>query len=221
VNVADVMSANVMVTTEDVPLRRLAAELAEHGISGMPVVRDGEVVGVVSETDVLAKTRRPAPAPDGLMERLFHPGADGDGKRDATTAGEAMTAPAVTVPSFSSVAAAASRMLEHGVNRLPVVDGGRLVGIVTRADIVRAFARPDAAIEVDARGQVAFQQELGGEQTTILVKVREGVAMLTGVVREEAQATALEHVVREVPGVVSVRSEITWPERRASALRAT
>jgi signal-transduction protein with cAMP-binding, CBS, and nucleotidyltransferase domain len=188
----------------------------------MPVVRDGEVVGVISEADVLAKARRPELPREGLLERLLHPAPADDGKRDATTVGEAMTTPAITVPSFCSVALAAARMLEHGINRLPVVDNTRLVGIVTRADIVRAFARPDTAIEIDAREQVAFQQDLGHESASILVKVIDGEAMLTGVVRTEEQAKALAQVVRDVPGVIAVHSEISWSEngRRASALRA-
>jgi CBS domain-containing protein len=210
--VADVMSKHVYVTTEDVPLRQLAAQLGSHGISGMPVVRDDEVVGVISEADVLAKTRRPAEPRDGVLDRLLHRGEEEDDKHDATLVHEAMTRPAITVPSFCSVATAASRMLEHNVNRLPVVDNARLVGIVTRADIVRAFARPDAAIEQDARETVEFQQQLGGEHAAVLVKVSDGEAMLTGAVRTEAQARALERVVRDVPGVVSVRSEITWFE---------
>jgi CBS domain-containing protein len=221
--VADVMSKDVHVTTEDVPLRQLAAQLGSHGISGMPVVRDGAVVGVISEADVLAKTRRPAEPRDGVFDRLLHRGAEEDDKHDAIVVRDAMTSPAITLPSFCSVATAASRMLEHKVNRLPVVDNTRLVGIVTRADIVRAFARPDAAIAQDARGVVEFQQELGDEHATVLVKVIDGEAILTGAVRTESQATTLAHVVREVPGVARVRSEITWSERgpRASALRAT
>jgi CBS-domain-containing membrane protein len=211
--VADVMSRDVYTTTEETSLRQLARELGQHGISGMPVLRDGAIVGVISETDVLAKARRPVAAAGGRLERLLHPhAAGGDGKHDAALVGEAMTAPAVTVPSYCSVATAAARMLEHGINRLPVVEGHRLAGIVTRADIVRAFARPDAAVEQDAREQVAFQQELENESASVLVKVSDGDAFLTGSVRTQDQAETLAHMVREVPGVVTLRSELTWSE---------
>jgi CBS-domain-containing membrane protein len=212
--VADVMTDDVYTTTEDTPLRRLAGTLGQHGISGMPVVRDGQVVGVISESDVLAKARRAAADTRGMLERLLHPGAaEHDAKHEATLVGEAMTAPAITVSSFCSVATAATRMLSHGVNRLPVVDDGCLIGIVTRADIVRAFARPDADVEHDAREQIALQQALADDPATVLVKVTEGDAVLTGVVRTQNQAETLSHVVREVPGVVAVRSNLTWPER--------
>jgi CBS domain-containing protein len=211
--VADVMSRDVYPTTEDTPLRVLARELGRHGISGMPVVREGAVVGVISEADVLAKARRPVEAAGGILERLLHPGAAGaDGKHEATLVREAMTAPAITVPAYCSVATAAARMLEHGINRLPVVERGRVAGIVTRADIVRAFARPDAAVEKDAREEIALQQAVANDPASVLVKVSDGDACLTGAVRTQDQAETLAHVVREVPGVVSVRSDLTWSE---------
>lgn len=210
--VEDVMTVDVTTTTPGTPLRVLARELGRHGISGMPVVDDGRVVGVISEADVLAKARRAPGDTRGLLERLLHPGAQEDAlKHEAVVVGDAMTAPAITVESFCSVATAAARMLEHGVNRLPVLSSGRLAGIVTRADIVRAFARPDAEVEADAREQLAFQQALAGNASTVLVKVVDGDAVLTGAVASGDTAEILQHVVREVPGIVSVRSALSYP----------
>jgi CBS domain-containing protein len=210
--VEDVMTVAVTTTTPETPLRVLARELGQHGISGMPVVEDGRVVGVISEADVLAKARRAPHDARGPLERLLHSGVPEDAvKHQATLVGEAMTAPAITVESFCSIATAAGRMLEHGVNRLPVLSGGRLVGIVTRADIVRAFARPDTDVEADAREQLAFQQAMAGRPSTVLVKVTDGDAVLTGAVGGSDEAEILQHVVREVPGVVTVRSNLSFP----------
>ena len=99
-----------------------------------------------------------------------------------------MTVPAITVPSYASIATAAGRMLEHHVNRLPVVDVGRLVGIVTRADLVRAFARSDEEIAADAREQLALQQALEGDRDAVGIEVRDGEAVLTGAVRRRSNA---------------------------------
>jgi CBS domain-containing protein len=114
--------------------------MLEYGISGMPVVQDGRVIGVVSETDVLYKERT-IPHRDGLVDSIAHYAEDPPrAKVEAQTAREAMTAPAVTVAPERSVADAAALMLDVGIDRLPVISGGLLAGILTRADIVRAFA---------------------------------------------------------------------------------
>jgi CBS domain-containing protein len=210
--VADVMTADVTTTTPETSLRSLARALGQHGISGMPVVDDGAVVGVISEADVLAKTRPTPEDTRGRLERLLHPAAFEDAaKHDAILVADTMTSPAITIESFCSVATAATRMLEHGVNRLPVVTGSALVGIVTRADIVRAFARPDEEIEQDAREELAYQTALAGSPGTVLVKVVDGGAVLTGIAGSEDQAELLREAVRQIPGVTDVRCDLTFP----------
>jgi CBS domain-containing protein len=128
--VSDVMTTEVVTTTRETTLRAAAAQLAAHHISGMPVVgADGQVVtGVLSASDVLAAQRR---------------GSARGPRAGARLVGDVMSAPAVTVSSSASVAGAAGRMFDHDVNRLPVIEHGRLVGIVSRADLVRAFAQAD------------------------------------------------------------------------------
>jgi CBS domain-containing protein len=138
--VSDVMTENVFTVTRDTPLVLVAVRMLEFGISGMPVVEDGRVLGVVSETDILYKERT-APDRQSLADWLAHyPDDPPRAKLEARTAGEAMTAPAVTVAPGRSVSDAAALMLDLGIDRLPVVSGGLLAGIVTRSDIVRAFA---------------------------------------------------------------------------------
>jgi CBS domain-containing protein len=138
--ISDVMSERVFTATPDMPLRLVAERMLEYGISGMPVVDGDRLLGVVSETDILFK-ERVAPERNGTADWLAHYVEDPPQRKlDANTAGEAMSAPAVTVSSHRSVADAAALMLELSIDRLPVVDEGRLVGIVTRADLVRDFA---------------------------------------------------------------------------------
>jgi CBS domain-containing protein len=208
------MSVDVVTTTVETPLKEAARVFAERGISGMPVLAgDGSVLGVVSEADVLAKERRLPDDERGSVARLLHPAPpEGARKHEARLVGDAMTSPAVTIGSFASIAAAADRMLEHGVNRLPVVDRGRLAGIVTRADLVRAFARSDEQIATDAREQLALQQALAGDMTVLGVTVTDGEAMITGAVRRRSDADIIPRLVRLVPGVVGVRSELSWSE---------
>jgi len=148
--VSDVMTENVFTVTRDTPLRLVAQRMLEYGVSGMPVVEDGRVLGVVSETDILFKERS-LPERESLADWLAHyPDDPPRAKLEARTAGEAMTAPAVVVAPGRSVSDAAALMLDLGIDRLPVVSGGLLAGIVTRADIVRAFAGDDRALLAQA-----------------------------------------------------------------------
>jgi CBS domain-containing protein len=149
--VSDVMTENVFTVTPDTPLSTAANRMLEFGVSGMPVVDDGRVVGVLSETDVLYKERE-APERHGLLDWIAHyPDDPPSGKLEAKTAGQAMTTPAVTIAPERHVADAAALMLELGIDRLPVVSGGLLAGIVTRTDIVRAFVCGAQSEDVDAR----------------------------------------------------------------------
>src|SRR6478735_1042227 len=153
--VSDVMTRDVVTVEEDTPLKDVAELLLEHDISGVPVVYEGRVVGVVSETDILYKERGPEGEPRGTISWLLDaPDANFRRKLAARTAGEAMSAPPVTIRPTRPLAQAAAMMLEHRVNRLPVVQGDRLVGLVTRTNMVRAFARSDKEIEQAIREDV-------------------------------------------------------------------
>jgi CBS domain-containing protein len=211
--VQDVMTREVATARPETSLKDVARELVARGISGMPVVDDdGTVLGVISEADVIAKERG-EPHEDGAMARLLHRVDPGErAKHDARVAGEAMTSPAITIESYWTIPGAAQLMLEHAVNRLPVVQRGRLVGIVTRADLVRAFARSDEEIAVDIRDHVALQEAMWHDAGAVAVEVAAGETTLTGNLRRRCDAELLPKLVAKVPGVVSVRSELTWSE---------
>jgi osmotically-inducible protein OsmY len=93
-----------------------------------------------------------------------------------------------------------------------VIQRGKLVGIVSRADIVRAFARSDDRVLAEVREQVELHQALNGESELLEVDVKDGEAVLTGAIRRRSDAEALSRLVRMVPGVVDVRSELSWSE---------
>jgi CBS domain-containing protein len=123
-----------------------------------------------------------------------------------------MTSPAVTVDAYYTLPGAAGEMLEHGVNRLPVLRAGELVGIVTRADLVRAFARADGDVLAEVREAVDLQRELWSDDAPVEISVDDGEVTLTGAVRRRGLAERLPSAARAVPGVVGVRSELTWSD---------
>jgi CBS-domain-containing membrane protein len=208
--VSDVMTRDVVTVEEDMPLKDVAELFLEHDVTGVPVVYEGRVVGVVSETDILYKERGSEGEPRGPIAWLLDaPEQDFRRKLAARTAGEAMSAPPVTIRPNRPLAQAAAMMLEHRVNRLPVVDGDRLVGLVTRSDMVRAFARSDGEIEQAIREDV-FLRTLWQSADGIVVDVSGGEVVLRGEVQSEAQADAIQLFASRVPGVVAVESYLAW-----------
>ena len=210
-NVREIMTTDVVQVGTETPLREVARTLAEHNISGVPVVADGAVVGVVSETDILFKERGPT-APDGLLARVLDPfSAKERAKVEALSAGDAMSSPAKTIAPWRSVASGATKMLDEEVNRLPVIDAdGALIGIVSRADLVRAFVRADEDIEREIRGDVLRKALWVGTPETVTVAVGEGKVALGGVVDTRSDSELISALVARVPGVVEVDSEVRW-----------
>jgi CBS domain-containing protein len=208
------MTTDVVTTTTETPLRDAVRTLAQSGISGMPVLSaDGAIAGVISEADVLAKERRLPDDERGPIGRWLGHVSAADPKHEARSVGDAMTSPAVVIPAYASISTAAGRMLEHEVNRLPVVDGrGKLVGIVSRADLVRAFVRTDEAIAADAREQIELQQALAGDTSMVGIEVKDGDVVLTGSVRRRSDAELIPQMVRHLPGVIEVRADLSWSE---------
>jgi CBS domain-containing protein len=215
--VQDVMSTDVVTVRPETPLKEVAQLLAARRISGVPVVSaEGEVVGVISEADLLVKEGG-LTASRGFLLSWFHDSRDHDdgAKLGARLAGEAMTSPAITIAPYRSTTAAAQQMLGHGVNRLPVVRDGSLVGIVSRADLVRAFARSDREVADEVREQVGFFVSLGddtGDFSAVTVNVDGGEVRLSGTVRRRTTAEALPEHVARIAGVVGVTSEVDWRE---------
>jgi CBS domain-containing protein len=196
--VSDAMTTEVVTVGPGTSLKEAARLLAENHISGLPVLdAAGAVVGVLTETDIVARqTGRPA-----RKRRLL--GSDSSEFEPATVAGEAMSAPPITIPPSAPLASAAWIMTRHDVNRLPVVAGDVLVGVISRGDIVRAFARSDDDIERELESDLlpAFNAE-------VTVAVSEGAVTLTGEVERTDDAVHIVRAVERLTGVVEVKSEL-------------
>lgn len=211
--VQDIMTREVLTIGPEASVRDVAAVLVEHGISGLPVCdAQRRLMGVISEGDILFKEHDPTGSSGGprpLSWLVDRTNARSIVKARAQTAGEAMTAPAVTISPYRGIQEAARLMVERGVNRLPVVAGDKLVGIVTRADLVRAFTRPDGEIEREIRSDV-IERNLWLDTGTVKLEVERGHVKLAGTLPTKSDAILLERLTRRVPGVVSVESAVTW-----------
>jgi len=205
--VSDLMTKDVVSVTPAMTLREAAALLVEKRISGMPVVNDeNEVVGVLSEADILVKAGGGV-SRNRLLGWLLEPDLGSEDKIRAETVGEAMSAPPLTIPSHRPVHEAARMMVAEGVNRLPVLENGKLAGIITRADVVRAFTRTDAEIAEEIRGEI-LRRTFWLEPGRVSVLVVDGHVSLEGEVETEADAEVLPSLVARVPGVVSVHADL-------------
>jgi CBS domain-containing protein len=185
--------------------------LTEHQISALPVLGDsGRVLGVVSEADLLPKEikaqRPPAPRPAFTPKeaQLRH-------KAEADTALELMTAPAITITADEDVAEAARRLETHRIKRLPVIDGERrLVGIVSRRDILRIFLRTDEELLDEVNALLVDDFWILPEGWS--ARVENGTVHLTGRMDRRSTVRIAESAVRRVDGVVAVESDLTFAE---------
>jgi CBS-domain-containing membrane protein len=206
--VNDVMSTEIVTVGPDTPYREIVDTLITHGFSSVPVTDDARnVLGVVSEADLLHKVERLG-APD--QRRIFEGRRRraGRAKAEGMTAAELMTAPAVTVTPDVPLAAAAARMDRMQVKRLPVVDDlGRLVGLVTRGDLLRVHLRSDEDIRRDIVEEV-FRRILAVPDDTVEITVRDGVVRLTGQLDRRTSAELAGRLAAQVSGVVSVENEL-------------
>jgi CBS-domain-containing membrane protein len=208
--VHEIMTTDVATTTPDTLLKDAAAELVRRKVSGMPVLEDGRIVGVLSEADILAKEGTDEKQ-GGFLQWLVDPTDPWLTTRfDAVTVEDAMSSPARTIKADRTVAEAATMMLEENVNRLPVVDtDGALVGLVSRADLVRAFVRSDDEIQREIQEDV-LKRVMWISPSEVSVTVENGVVTLEGQVASEADHDLLPTFVRRVPGVVDVSSTLTY-----------
>lgn len=210
--VRDVMTTSVVAVRKDASFKDMAAMLSSRRISAFPVVDEaGRVVGVVSEGDLLVKQAVQA---DGtsLLAVLRH--VREDEKAAGITAGDLMSEPAITIGPDSPVEQAARLMYDRRVKRLPVVNkAGRLVGIISRVDVLAVFSRPDA----DIRDEV-MHRVLPGIMPTVPknfnVAVRDGIVTISGEPQTDQPTHTIIDAVRHVEGVVAVRDRFSAPDRR-------
>jgi len=210
--VSDVMTTSVVTVDRITPYQDIDRLLTEHRISGVPVLMMGrQVAGVVSEADLLAaedETARQARMASAIGRRWWLR------KRPHTslTAGALMTAPAITIGPDATIPAAARLMNTHHLRRLPVIDeDGKLVGIVSRRDLLSVFLRPDADIVHDAR-QVLDEIPLA-DPKDVIVTVRHGVVTVAGTTQpepgqEQDLISLVLRLIWDIDGVVDVVNKL-------------
>jgi CBS domain-containing protein len=206
-NVADVMTRKVVSVGPEATYTEIVDAVVGNGVSAVPVVDvSGHVVGVVSEADLLPRVE--ATAADYRRTRLGRHTLDH--KAHAMRAAELMTAPPITTVPEAPVATAARTMESAHVKRLPVVDAdGRLIGIVSRRDLLRMYTRPDAAIRADVIDGVLVHS-LYVDPATVDVRVVDGVVALDGTVETRSLARLAVKLAAGVPGVVQVVDRLHW-----------
>jgi CBS domain-containing protein len=208
--VKDVMTASVVAVRQNADFKEMVTVMRSHKISAFPVIdADGKVVGVVSEADLLLKEATPA-LPQGAIRLAWR--LRQRSKADGATAAEEMTSPAVTIHEDAPVGQAARLMQSRRVKRLPVVDAdGRLRGIVSRADLLSVYERPDTDIRDEVIKDVLIG-EFGFDELMFAVTVKSGVVTVTGPVAKRPVALSLLATIRYVEGVVGVRDRLSYPE---------
>jgi CBS domain-containing protein len=207
--VGDVMTTNVVALRDDADYKEIVAVLRTYRVSACPVIDDGyRVMGLVSEADLLCKLTDPD-YPAGLERLRWR--LTQQTKANALTAGQLMTSPAIAVHPWATLAEAARQMEQRQIKRLPVVDQDeRLVGIVTRSDVLSVYERPDDDIR-DEVANVILGEEFDLDPDEFDVAVNSGIVTIAGPVDGLKTALRLLGRIRHSEGVVGTRDRLHYP----------
>jgi len=203
----DIMTTPVIAVRPETPIKEAAALLAGNGFTALPVVdAENRIIGIVTEAD-LVRDRVPRDP-----RALCHP-SEALATTTTTTVGEVMTTPVAGMGAGTDVAVLAKALLDDGHRSMPIVDGSRLIGIVTRRDIVRVIARDDKTIAEDIRHRL----EIYGGDRRWRVDVQDGmVAIGDQFDGDQGDAETDRHVAtvlaEAVPGVVRATAFATREE---------
>src|SRR3954470_11249760 len=215
---ADVMTTEVLSVEPDTPVRDIAQLLYTRRISGVPVVEQGRVIGIVSEGDLIGhaaaigEQRRSwwlsAFMNDSLSARDY-------AKTHGRTARDVMTASVVAVEETATLAEVAKTLVRHRIKRVPVVRNGKLVGIVTRGNLLQGLAtlQPASPANLDDRSiREQLIAELKRQPWSHLladdITVKNGTVRLSGIVQTEDERRAIRIAAENVPGVKSVEDHL-------------
>jgi CBS domain-containing protein len=200
------MTRDPITVAPDADFKQIERLLAQHHVGGLPVVdAEGRPLGVVSETDLVLKTEAALAAPAVIGARARRQRS----KAAATTAQGLMTAPPISVEPGKRLAAAARLMRQHAVNQLLVVGEGRLLGVVSRGDLLKSFLRADEDIRDDVV-QGVIHGIMWLNPVEFEVSVIEGVVDISRVIERRSHVEVLIDLVRGVEGVVAVRPAVSY-----------
>ena len=203
--VSDVMTPDVVTASEDALVGEIVDKMVNCRVSGLAIVDDrGRPVGVVSQADLLPRVAATRPA--GRRAARVRKAA----KATATSVRGLMSTPALTIGGDEPLSAAARKMQLKKVKRLLVTgDDGQLLGIVSRADLLRLYTRPDTAVREDVINHV-LRRTLWIDTRLVRVDVHAGVVTLSGAVGRRTTAAIAARLAAHVPGVVAVVDEIRY-----------
>ncbi|HET8640644.1 MAG TPA: CBS domain-containing protein [Pseudonocardiaceae bacterium] len=190
------MTKKVVTTGPHSTVREAAKWLSSHGFTALPVVDSDDVLlGIVTEADVV-RDRFPRDARALLADRAAG-STETAAEAAPATVGEIMSTPAMALPAGTDIAEVAKYMLRHQIRSLPIVDGKRLVGIITRRDLVRCLARTDAEIAADVRRRL----EVYGGPDRWSLRVRQGHVTMVDSLDDPVDAHVAKIIALSVPGV--------------------
>jgi CBS domain-containing protein len=225
--VRDVMTRDAITVEPSATVKDIAHLLLDRDIRCVPVVDVGDIlIGVVSESDLISRGGYPTVRSHHLAQLLEGAMAEHrhhwTARAEGVTAGEIMTSDFIACRPDEPVAIVTRRMLRMGVRTLPVVDNDRLVGVISRHDLLRLFDRPDSEIR-DHIEQLFADPLWAPADHSAEFSVRDGVVTLTGSARSESDISVLAAAVRQIPGVIEVfnRMSARGPEPRPRELRPT
>ncbi len=207
--VKDVMSTHVIAIREGASYKEIACRLRQHRVSAFPVIdADNKVIGVVSEADLLTKEALGGDIPGVLHSLTHHRELT---RATAVTAADLMTRPPVTIGPNEPVTHAARLMFNRRVKRLPVINhDGRLVGIVTRSDVLSVYSRPDADIHREITQDLILETYLC-DPAKFTVVVKDGIVTIAGTPETDSVGHDIVTEARHVEGVVAVRDRLSYP----------
>ncbi len=229
-NARDIMTTSVVTVTPETSIEEAARLMLDRRISGLPVISgDGMVVGIVTEGDLLRRTEVGTEHHRSTWYGLlFGPGrlAQDYARARARKVGEVMTTSMISAAPETPLSEVVRLMEAHRVKRLPVIERGRLVGIISRANLVGALAeflagQHDQALSDDEirRAVLAeIDRQPWGPRESVTVKVSGGVVELDGAIIDERERVALRVAAENLPGVKSVVDHLVWVEPLSGAV---
>jgi len=224
VNASDVMTRNIVLVSRDAPVAEAIRLMLDNHISGLPVIDEAnQLVGILTEGDLLRRgetgTERHRPR---WLEMLMGPGrlADEYVRTHGRKVGEIMTRDLASVTPDTPLDEVVGLMERRRIKRVPVLDGDRPVGIVSRADLLRALARTLEEKPPSAIGDEAIRERILAELAKVswvprdglAITVANGVVDLDGVILDEKERDALRVAAENVPGVKAVEDRLVWVE---------
>jgi CBS-domain-containing membrane protein len=213
--VGNAMTPDLITVTPETSVHKAAALMGDHGVSGLPVVDgEGRLLGLVSEGDLILRQATPHPKrwwhrfvadPESLAREYR--------KAKGTTVAEVMTRAVVSVGPEMALTDAARILYDRGLRRLPVVHDGRLVGILSRADVVKTVAMTPPVTTAASDNDLlnTMRQRMAAEMWTspgVVVEASYGVITLRGVVASDAERSALGTMARAIPGCRAVENRL-------------